>query len=139
MLHITKIKPLNNSVLVTGNKYEKDVIQNGIIVASKGDLKTNQEVVDVGPIVRDIKPGDKIVFNPMNYAQMKIDPNSIKKDFDGQDKIVRWHLPWVTIEDSTGEPQDYLMLSDRDIMYVYEGYEKEDSIIVPPKKKVLLN
>lgn len=139
MLHIQKIKPLNNSILVTGNKYEKDVVQNGIIVASAGDLKTNQEVVAIGSIVRDIKVGDKVVFNPMNYAQMKYDPNSIKKDLDIADKVVKWHLPWVTVEDEKGEPQDYLMLSDRDILYVYEGYEKDDAIIIPPKKKVLLN
>lgn len=138
MLHIKKIKPLNTNLVVTGHRYTQDVVKNGIIVASKGDLKTNQEVVSVGSMVRDIHVGDKVVFNPMNYAEMKHDPNSIKKDMDIMNTVVKWHLPWVTVENEKGEPQDYLLLTDRDISYVYEGEETEEVLVVP-KKKILVN
>lgn len=139
MLHIKKIKPLYDSVVVTGNRYEKDVYDKSFIVASKGDLKNNQEVIAVGSTVRDINVGDKVIFNPYNYAKWKVDPNSIKKEMAVDDKVIEWHLPWVTIDDENGEPQECLLLNTRDIKFVYEGEEKEEVIIVPPKKSVLLN
>lgn len=139
MLHIKKIKPLNTNVLVTGNRYEKDEYKNGIIVASKGDLKTNQEVIAVGSMVRDINVGDKVVFNPLPYAKKKIKADSIKNDMDLDNPVIEWDLPWVSIENDKGEPTDCLLLTDRDIVYVYDGYEKTGSVIIPPKKAVLLN
>ena len=59
-------------------------------------------------------------------------------EMDVDNPVIEWHLPWITIENENGEPQDCLLLSDRDIEYVYEGYEKEETVIVPPKKKLVL-
>ena len=139
MLHIKKLKPRYDKILVTGNRYENDEYKNGIIVSSKGDLKTNQVVLAVGSTVRDINAGDTIVFNPLPYAKRKVSPNSIKNEMDVDNPVIEWHLPWITIENEDGEPQDCLLLSDRDIEYVYEGYEKEETVIMPQKKKILLN
>ena len=141
MLHIKKIKPRYNSVLVTGNRYEKDEYDKGIIIASKGDLKVYQEVIAVGSTVMDIKPGDKVKFNPLHYATTKIKPDSIKSEMDLDNSVIKWNLPWVTLENEKGEEKECLLLKDNDIEFVYEGYEKDSvpGIMIPPKKEVLLN
>lgn len=138
MLHITKIKPLFTSVLVTGDLYEEDVKENGIIVFKKGDLKLYQTVLAIGSSVRDIKVGDKIVFNPEVYLVRKYNPNSIQNDFDNN-KVVKANFPWVTVDDENGNPQNLLLLNDRDIRFVFEGEEKNENIIIPDKPKLIIN
>lgn len=137
MLHIKKIKPLYGNILVTGDKYEEDMRENGVITASKGDLKLYQTVLAVGSMVGDIQVGDQVMFNPKNYALMKYEENSLKNDM-GMNKVVKWNLPWVTVDDEEGKPQECLLLTDRDIEFVFEGEEVNEPIIVP-KKKILLN
>lgn len=137
MLHIKKIKPLFTKVLTTGDKYEEDMLTKGIIVANKGDLKLYQKVLAIGTSVRDIQVGDTVMINPRNYAVMKYDPNSIKGDMD-MNKVVKWNLPWVTIDDEDGNPAECLLLNDRDIEFVFEGEEKNEKIIVE-NNKILLN
>lgn len=138
MLKIKKIKPLYSNILVTGNKYEDDVRENGVIVASKGDLKLYQKVLATGSMVRDIKEGDMIMFNPGKYAVMKYDPNSLKDDMD-MNKVVKWNLPWVTVDDEKGNPRECLLLTDRDVQFVFEGEEVNEPIIVPNKKIITLS
>ena len=137
MLHIKKIKPLFTKVLTTGDKYEEDMLTKGIIVANKGDLKLYQKVLAIGTSVRDIQVGDTVMINPRNYAVMQYDPNSIKEDMD-MNKRVKWNLPWVTIDDENGNPMECLLLNDRDIEFVFEGEEKNETIIVEDNK-ILLN
>lgn len=138
MLHIKKIKPLYTNILVTGNKYTEDEKSKGITVAFKGDLKLYQEVIAVGSMVRDINVGDTIKFSPKDYAVMKYDPNSVKNDM-GMNKVVEWRLPWVTIDDEHGNPQECLLLKDRDVEYVFEGEEVKEDIILPEKPKIITN
>ena len=141
MLHIKKIKPLFTNILVTGNKYEKDEKQNGLIIAKKGDLKLYQEVLAVGSMVRDIKVGDWIMINPKNYAVKKYDPNSVKEDM-GMNSTIGYTMPWVTIDDEKGNPEECLLLIDRDIEFVFEGEETPEegsSLIMPKEKKIIIN
>ena len=137
-LHIKKIKPLYSNVLVTGDKYEEDMIEGGIVTSSKGDLKLYQKVLAVGSLVRDIQVGYTVMFSPKNYAIMQYEENSIKNDM-GMNKVVKWNMPWVTVEDENGNPQDCLMLTDRDIQFVFEGEETNDNIIIPEKPKFITN
>lgn len=138
MLHIRKIKPLFTTVVTTGYKYEEDMHENGLIVAKKGDLKLYQKVIAVGSAVRDIQVGDTVMFNPKNYAVMKYDPNSVKNDMD-MNKVVKWNLPWVIVDDENGKPQDCLLLNDRDIQFVFEGEEVNEKIIIPDKPSIIVN
>ena len=138
MLHITAIKPLFTSILTTGEKYQEDMRENGIIVANKGDLKAYQTVISVGSSVRDIKPGDMVMIDIAHFAVMKYDPNSIKRDMD-LDKVVKWNIPWVIVDDTEGKPQDCLLISDRDVKFVFEGKEVNESIIIPNKPKIITN
>ena len=139
MLKIKKFKPMFTSILVTGNKYTEDMYDDhGLIENKMGDLKTYQTVLEVGPSVRDIKAGDQVMINVMHYAVMQYDPNSVKNDMD-MNKVIRWDLPWVTVDDENGKPQECLLLSSRDIMYVFEGEEKEEVLVMPKEKKFLIN
>lgn len=138
MLHIKSIKPLFTNIVTTGDKYKEDMKANGIIVANKGDLKLYQKVLAIGSSVRDIQVGDTVMIDPKNYAVMKYDPNSLKNDMD-MNKVIKWNLPWVVIDDEEGNPQDCLLLSDRDVKFVFEGEETNENIIIPDKPNLILN
>ena len=137
MLHIKKIKPLFTSIVTTGNHFEKDMIEGSLIVAKKGDLKLWQKVVAVGSSVRDIKPGDMVMINADHYAVKRYSKDSIQNDLDNNPSL-GYHFNWVTIDNEEGEPQECLLLNDRDILYVFEGEEKEDVIIVPENKPTII-
>lgn len=136
MLHIKKLKPLSTYLLTTANRYEEDMRENGLIVATQGDLKLYQTVLEVGPIVRDIKVGDQVMIDPKNYMVMKYDPNSIKNDMD-MNKVIRWNFPFVEVDDEKGKTKECLLLTDRDIKFVFEGEETNETIIIPDKSIIL--
>ena len=128
MLHIKKVKPLFTSIITTGDKFEKDMISGNVILAKAGDIKLWQTVLAVGSTVRDINVGDKVMINAEHYLVKKYDKNSIQNDFDNNPSL-GYRFNWVTIDDEKGEPQECMLLNDRDILYVFEGEEKEDDII----------
>ena len=134
MLKISKFKPMFTSILVTGEKYEEDMYDNhGLIECKKGDLKTYQTVLEVGPSVRDLKVGDKVMINIMHFAVMQYDPNSVKNDM-GMNKIKEWRFNWVNVND-----QDCLLIDQQDVMFAFEGEEVQgvkNPILVPDKSLV---
>ena len=138
MLHIKKIKPMYTSLVTSGDVYEEDMKENGIIVAKKGDIKEYQTVVAVGPSVRDIEVGDTVMIDMMHFAVTKYDPNSIKNDMD-MNKVIKLNIPWVYMDDEKGNPQRYMLISDRDVKYVFEGEEKNEAIIIPNKPGIIMN
>ena len=137
MLHVTKIKPLFDHLLITADRFDKDMIHNGVIVAGKGDLKLWQTVVAVGSVVRDIKVGDKVMINPNDFAVKKYNKNSVQNDLDNN-PVITYNFPFETVDDENGNPKDYLYISDRNVKYVFEGIEKDDSLILPGKPKLII-
>lgn len=137
MLHVTKIKPLFDHLLITADKFDKDMIHNGVIVAGKGDLKLWQTVVAVGSVVRDIKVGDKVMINPNDFAVKKYNKNSVQNDLDNN-PVITYNFPFETVDDEKGNPKDYLYISDRNVKYVFEGIEKDESLILPGKTKLIV-
>lgn len=137
MLHVTKIKPLFDHLLITADRFEKDMIHSGVILANKGDLKLWQTVVAVGSVVRDIKVGDKVMINPNDFAVKKYNKNSVQNDLDNN-PVLTYNFPFETIDDEKGEPKDYLYISDRNVKYVFEGIEKDESLILPGKPKLII-
>ena len=137
MLHVTKIKPLFDHLLITADRFDKDMIHNGVIVAGKGDLKLWQTVVAVGSVVRDIKVGDKVMINPNDFAVKKYNKNSVQNDLDNN-PVLTYNFPIETVDDEKGNPKDYLYISDRNVKYVFEGIEKDDSLILPGKPKLII-
>lgn len=137
MLHVTKIKPLFDHLLITADRFEKDMIHSGVILANKGDLKLWQTVVAVGSVVRDIKVGDKVMINPNDFAVKKYNKNSVHNDLDNN-PVLTYNFPFETIDDEKGEPKDYLYISDRNVKYVFEGIEKDDSLLILPGNPKLI-
>lgn len=138
MLHIKKIKPLFTSLITTGDKFEEDMVESGIIIARKGDMKLWQKVIAIGSAVRDIKVGDMVMINADNYVVRKYSKDSLQNDLDNNPAL-SYRFNWVTIDDDKGEPQECLLLNDRDILYVFEGEETKDIIQLPGKKKFIVS
>lgn len=137
MLHVTKIKPLFDHLLITADRFEKDMIHSGVILANKGDLKLWQTVVAIGSVVRDIKVGDKVMINPNDFAVKKYNKNSVQNDLDNN-PVLTYNFPFETIDDEKGEPKDYLYISDRNVKYVFEGIEKDESLLILPGNPKLI-
>lgn len=136
MLHIKKIKPMFTNIITTGDRFEKDFTQGGLIVAKQGDLKVWKKVIAIGSSVRDINVGDMVMINIANYAVRKYSKDSIQNDLDNNPKI-RYNLNWVTMDDEDGNSMDCLLLNDRDVLYSFEGEEKEEVIQIPEKKVIV--
>lgn len=108
-----EIKPLRDKVITTMFKYEYDVMENGIISHSKGDLKEFQNVIAIGSHVQDIKVGNVVKINLAAYGrevQARRGPQSHMEEYV---KKMVYNPP---IEELNGEP--VLMLTDFDIDYV---------------------
>lgn len=142
MLKITKIKPVATRMLVTGEVYSEDMYnEHGFIECKKGDMKEYQTVLEVGPMVRDIKVGDKVMLNMMHFAVMQYDPNSIKKDM-GMQKIKGYQFPKIELTNVDGSKKECLYIDQQDIVFSFEGEEiqgKKNPIIMPKNKEVILN
>jgi hypothetical protein len=139
MLKIKTIKPLFTSIVTTGDKFEKDVTVGGIIQQDqkKGDLKLYQKVLAVGSAVRDIKVGDMVMINPIAYVRKKYSKDSVQNDMDNNPTL-SINIPTVPVTYEKGNTQECLLLTDRDIQFVFEGEEVNESIIIPEKKKLIL-
>lgn len=137
MLHITKIKPTFNHILVTADRFEKDMVVSGVIMAKKGDLKLWQTVVATGNTVRDIKAGDKVMIIPDHFAVKKYNKNSVQNDMDNN-PVLSYRFPFETMDDENGEPKEYLYISDQDVRYSFEGEEKDEALIMPAKPTLIL-
>ena len=125
---------LNINVIII---FAKTTRQNyGLIVAKQGDLKVWQKVIAIGSSVRDISVGDMVMINIANYAVKKYSKNSIQNDLDNNPKI-RYNLNWVTMDDENGKCMDCLLLNDRDVLYSFEGEEKDEVIQIPEKKIIV--
>ena len=142
MLNITKINPVATRMLVTGEVYSEDMCnEHGIIESKKGDMKEYQTVIAVGPMVRDIKVGDKVMLNMMHFAVMQYDSNSIKKDM-GMQKIKGFQFPKMELTKEDGSKQECLYIDQQDIVFSFEGEEvqgKKNPIIMPADKKIIAN
>ena len=140
MFKIKKLKPMFNFIAVTTDCYYRT---GGIIDTSKANLiKEYQTVIEVGPMVKGIKPGDIIFINPHRYVEIKhhfkdADENNVQQD----DMHAVLRIPQFTIYGKDGErPQRVMMLSDGDVYFVAEGEEfnPNPSIITEDKSKIIL-
>ena len=138
MLKIKKIKPLFNRILVTSDKYEKDVKQGGVVVITAGTLKEYQKVIAVGDTVRGIKEGDIVLVNPTRYAIKKHQEGSLKDGVISDNPIVSYNFNLVDVNDTI-----CILLYDQDVDYVIQEYEdiedKKSNLILPEEKKLILS
>lgn len=136
-IKIKKIRPMFNAIVTTMDKYEEDIVINGIIASSttKGSLKPVQRVVAVGTMVRDIAEGDLVQINPKNYAVRKHKEGSLKDGVIEDNVVTGYRFNTIEIDDT-----EYLYLTDRDIDYViveYETVQTNKSNLYVPNKEII--
>lgn len=138
MLKIKKIKPMFNRILVTADKYEKDVKQGGVVVVTAGTLKEYQKVISVGDTVRGIKEGDFVLINPARYAVKKHKEGSLKDGIISDNPVVSYNFNFVDVNGIV-----CILLYDQDVDYVIQEYEETEdnapNFILPEEKKLILN
>lgn len=140
MLKITKIKPMFTDLVITADRFDKDITEKGIVIANKGDLKSYQTVIATGNAVRDIEVGDKVMVNFEMFAEHKIPVNSVKKDMDINDPVVRYNIPWVNMVDEQGNDKVYIRIPVNAVEFVFEGDEIDTpDIIQVGSPEILLN
>jgi len=127
-------------LIITANRFDSDVVEQGIVVANKGDLKPYQTVVAIGNAVREINVDDKVMVNFEAYAERKVPVGSVKEKMDVENPVVSYHIPWVNMADEQGNDTMYIRISVNDIEYVFEGEEIDTpEIIQVGKPEILLN
>lgn len=143
MLKIKSIKPIGSQVLVSKNLYGWDDFNaSGIVIHTKGDLKTYQTVLAVGSDVKFVKPGDVVEINFYKYAVFKEDPNSVKAMADNP--IVGLRLNEVELVDKDNEPVSCLLIDQRDVQYILEDFDEctypkgKEIIVEKPKTNLIL-
>lgn len=137
MLKVKKIKPMFNRILVTANRYEKDVKQGGVVIITEGTFKEYQEVLSVGESVKDIKEGDIVHINPIRYAVKKHTENTLKDGVVTDNPTVSYNLNLVEVGDDI-----CMMIYDQDVDYVITDFieeEEQGPLILPEKKEFKLN
>ena len=115
--------------------------EHGIIENKKGDMKEYQTVLEVGPMVRDLKVGDKVMLNMLHFAVMQYDANSVKNDM-GMNKIKGYQFPKIELTSKDGSIQECLYIDQQDVVFSFEGEEvqgKRNPIIIPGKKRIIVS
>jgi len=123
MLKLKKITPTFNHVLTTKDVYENDVTQNGVVISTKGTVKDYQRVIAVGPTVKNCKPGDMIMIDPMRYAKMKHQSGSLKDGVVADNPVVAYNIPLINIDG-----KDCMYIYDSDIQFVIDEYEETEDL-----------
>lgn len=136
MLKIKKIHPMFNRILVTSDKYEKDVTKGGVVTITAGTLKEYQKVIAVGSTVRDIKEGDIVIINPSRYAVKKHAEGSLKDGIITDNPTVSYNFNLVEINNKL-----YILLYDQDVDYIVKDFEEIDEAdpkIIMPSQDIIL-
>ena len=136
MLKIKKVHPMFNRILVTSDKYEKDVTKGGVVTITAGTLKEYQKVIAVGSTVRDIKEGDIVIINPSRYAVKKHAEGSLKDGIITDNPTVSYNFNLVEINNKL-----YILLYDQDVDYIVKDFEEIDEAdpkIIMPSHDIIL-
>ena len=128
MLIVKKIKPLNDSILTTADKIDVQEMTFRRCNVILDPTKTNnihaliQRVVAVGPMVRDIKVGDLVKINNLDYiiVEHPEDRDSLREIVRIRNTYTKYQFPVI----QEGE-EERLMLKSRDIEYVIEDYDNK--------------
>lgn len=140
MIKIKKIKARFNQVITTMNHYTDSDLADEVILDYKkvqNPIREFQEVIAIGPMVRDINVGDLVMINPVRYTKVKHQEGSLKDGVIGDNMIVAYNFPTIEVDG-----KEYLKLTDQDIDFIIEEFEeiKEEpkNIYIPPKKDIIV-
>ena len=141
MFKIKKIHPKFNQVVTTMDMY-KDVIRNsGVIDTTKSNrIKEYQTVLEVGPDVHDLKPGDIVFINPKRYMKIQHKPGmtDLEEKVTQDDMHVYLDIPRYEVYDQPdGSCRTVLLIFDSDIMFSAEGEEFDENGLYKPETNII--
>lgn len=108
------------TVVTTMDKYEDIQLKDGLIESEKseGTVKEFQRVVAVGTSVRNVKVGDLVCFNPMNYGVKMHKNGSLKDGIIEDNPVMYFNFPSIYLDGV-----EHLVLQENDITFIIEDYE----------------
>jgi hypothetical protein len=129
-LNLKKIQVRNNSIITTAERLNvEEHIElehdktTGLLFKNMSEAnnahKLIQKVVNVGPMVRDIKEGDWVFLNPLHYMnrQMVEQKNDISADIN-EKHMKEIYGPDYEFPTIYLDGVEHLMLFDRDVEYI---------------------
>lgn len=124
---IKKVRPLFNNMVVTLNKYAKDLKTTGGIIDSTraGSVKEYQTVVSVGPMVRGIEVGDIVYINPKRYAVMEHKSGSLQDGIIKDNPVIGYKFDIVEIDGV-----EHMLIQDMDVKFVAEIEEFNENPLI---------
>lgn len=124
---IKKVTPMFNNMVVTLNKYAKDLKTTGGIIDSTraGSVKEYQTVVSVGPMVRGIEVGDMVYINPKRYAVMEHKSGSLQDGIIKDNPVIGYKFDIVEIDGV-----EHMLIQDMDVKFVAEIEEFNENPLI---------
>lgn len=128
MKTVRKIKPMGRRIVTTKMLFG-DKLRNGLFRPSNnGSIDIIQQVIAVGPHVREINVGDYVCINPKNYIKVK---HTLQEELtDKPEMEINVNYPTVELEDGT-----YLLLWEDDVDYVIEEFGDD----IEPETKIMVD
>ena len=119
-----------NHIVTTMEKFTNDDSKLILdIKEAEGVVKDIQQVLAVGPLVRDVKVGDFVRINPDKYIRVK---HNLRDDLNNENEMeVKINFPVVDLEDGR-----FLFLTEGDVDYIIEEFadekQTEKSVLYTP-------
>lgn len=135
-MNIKKITPMFNKLVTTANRVKQNTNEIIIDITKINQVIDDfQTVVSIGSSVRDIKVGDLVCINPDRYAVRKYQEKSTSAEVQGyENTIIGYDIPRITLDDV-----EHLMITDSDVIYIVDEYEKiKKSTIIDTSKKLII-
>lgn len=135
-MNIKKITPMFNKLVTTANRVKQNTNEIIIDITKINQVIDDfQTVVSIGSSVRDIKVGDLVCINPDRYAVKKYQQKSASAEVEGyENTIIGYDIPRIALDDV-----EHLMITDSDVIYIVDEYEKiKKSTIIDTSKKLII-
>lgn len=133
-MEIKRVRLRFDSVMTAAATYDEDEVVGGVALPKKGCLREVQEVLAVGPSVKDVKPGDMVKIDLSRYLKVRHEKTQMSRDerfsdLDVKDVATAVYEPKVEVV--AGER--VLLLTERDVDFIVEEWAETPSpgLIVP--------
>ena len=141
-LNLKKIQVRNNSIITTArrlNVEERIELEHdkatGLLFKNMSEANNAhmliQQVINVGPMVRDIKEGDWVFLNPLHYMNRQLVEQKNSLDSDIDEKHMKevfgpdYEFPTIYLDGV-----EHLMLFDRDVEYIIlDGVDSNGTVL----------
>lgn len=124
MFKIKEIRPLFTGIVTTMHRYSEDTkTESGLLLVNKqaGMVNPYQQVIAVGAMVKDVKPGDIVYLNFNRYMQVKHIPGRIEDNIQHDNMEAVYDFPTIEMDGTT-----YMRLQANDIEFVVTDYVVDD-------------